>query len=149
MSTKKDEKKILMIDDSDAALEIMELYVESEFENPIITAANGNEAIEILKKTSNISVIICDYNMPQGDGGDVFQYVTQNCPSIPFILVCGEDAQTIKTLPKLEGLLDNKKVLQNLIHDKKKCDYRVNNNIYFRILNYLIWNKNLKEYGYF
>ena len=47
MSTKEDEKKILMIDDSDAALEIMELYVESEFENPIITAANGNEAIEI------------------------------------------------------------------------------------------------------
>ncbi|MDC0254040.1 response regulator [Bacteriovoracales bacterium] len=111
MSTKEDEKKILMIDDSDAALEIMELYVESEFENPIITAANGNEAIEILKKTSNISVIICDYNMPKGDGGDVFQYVTQNCPSIPFILVCGEDAQTIKTLPKLEGLLNNKKVL--------------------------------------
>ena len=44
---------------------------------------------------------------------------------------------------------DNKKVLQNLIHDKEKCDYRVNNNIYFRILNYLIWKKNLKESGYF
>ena len=44
---------------------------------------------------------------------------------------------------------DNNKVLQNLIHDKEKCDYRVNNNIYFRILNYLIWKKNLKESGYF
>ena len=44
---------------------------------------------------------------------------------------------------------DNQKVLQNLIHDKEKCDYRVNNNIYFRILNYLIWKKNLKESGYF
>ena len=44
---------------------------------------------------------------------------------------------------------DNKKVLQNLINDKKKCAYRTNNSIYFRILNYLIWEKNLKESRYF
>lgn len=106
------QKKILMIDDSDSALEIMELYIESEFDNPIITATNGNEAIDILKEGhEDISIIICDYNMPEGDGGDVFQYVTKNTPSIPFILVCGEDPQTLKNLPKLDGLLDDKKVL--------------------------------------
>ena len=44
---------------------------------------------------------------------------------------------------------DNKKVLQNLINDKKKGIYRSNNSIYFRILNYLIWEKNLKESAYF
>ncbi len=106
------QKKILMIDDSESALEIMELYVESEFDNPIITATNGNDAIDILKKNhKDISIIICDYNMPGGDGGDVFQYVNQNTPNIPFILVCGEDPQTLKNLPKLDGLLEDKKVL--------------------------------------
>tara|TARA_Y100001954_G_scaffold79177_2_gene86994 strand:+ start:18576 stop:19934 length:1359 start_codon:yes stop_codon:yes gene_type:complete len=106
------QKKILMIDDSDSALEIMELYVESEFDNPIITATNGNEAIDILKKShEDISVIICDYNMPKGDGGDVFQYVNKNTPDIPFILVCGEDPHTLKSLPKLDGLFEDKKVL--------------------------------------
>ena len=105
-------KKILIIDDSDSALEIMELYVESEFDNPIVTATNGNEAIDILKKNhKDISIIICDYNMPEGDGGDVYQYVNQNTPNIPFILVCGEDPHTLKNLPKLDGLLDDKKVL--------------------------------------
>ena len=51
------QKKILMIDDSDSALEIMELYVESEFDNPIITATNGNEAIDILKKINQIFIL--------------------------------------------------------------------------------------------
>lgn len=107
----KSDAKILIIDDSDASLEIMELYVESEFENPIITATSGLEAIELLKKTDNIWVILCDYNMPKGDGGDVFQYVKKNHPDIPFILVCGEDPHMLKDLPKLEGLLIDKKVL--------------------------------------
>jgi CheY-like chemotaxis protein len=107
----KNNSKILIIDDSDASLEIMELYVESEFENPIITATSGLQAIELLKKTDNISIILCDYNMPKGDGGDVFQYVKKKHPDIPFILVCGEDPHMLKDLPKLDGLLVDKKVL--------------------------------------
>jgi asparagine synthase (glutamine-hydrolysing) len=42
---------------------------------------------------------------------------------------------------------DTDKILHNLSNDKKNKDYRFNNNIYFRILNYLIWKNQFENFN--
>lgn len=86
-------KKILIIEDRLELREILVLILESEFENPIIAASGGTEAIEILKKDLNIGLIISDYHMPFGNGDDVFNY-NQASLKIPFILLTGDEVTT-------------------------------------------------------
>ena len=82
-------KKVLIVDDEPEILEIIEILLESEFNNKIVTAKSGNEAIEKLKSDQDIEVIVSDYNMPNGTGGDLLKYNVEN-RNLPFILCTSE-----------------------------------------------------------
>jgi response regulator RpfG family c-di-GMP phosphodiesterase len=90
-------KNILIVDDEIDLREIIEFSVESEFENPIVTAKSGNEAIEVLKTNANIGVIICDYSMPNGNGATVFDY-NHDAAKVPFILLSGQELEDCKDI---------------------------------------------------
>jgi response regulator RpfG family c-di-GMP phosphodiesterase len=82
---------ILIVDDESAIREIMELCIDLESDATVIHAANGQEAIDIISdKKTNISLIICDYNMPVKTGGDVFTYLIDNKINIPYVM-CSSD----------------------------------------------------------
>ncbi len=82
-------KKIVIIDDEDDILNILTIIIQAEFKNPILTAKTGNSGITLIAEhMDDIELIISDYNMPNGDGSDVFKYNEQH-HNIPFFLITG------------------------------------------------------------
>jgi CheY-like chemotaxis protein len=82
-------KKLLLADDSQTIHRVLELtFAEEDFE--IISAYNGNEAVEKLKE-ARPDLVIADVNMPEMDGYQVCQHI-KNDPEtshIPVILLKG------------------------------------------------------------
>jgi CheY-like chemotaxis protein len=82
-------KKLLLADDSQTIHRVLELtFAEEDFE--IISAYNGNEALEKLKEVKP-DLVITDVNMPEMDGYQVCQNI-KNDPEtshIPVILLKG------------------------------------------------------------
>lgn len=66
--------KILIVDDELDIRDILFYIVESKGEFPVEFAESGNVAIEKLKSNS-FDLVICDFNMPNGNGADVFQTI--------------------------------------------------------------------------
>lgn len=92
--------KILIVDDQDEILEILQLYIEGAFEDTeTIIASGGFEAIEILK-SEDVSSIICDFRMPDGDGSVVFDY-NEKYKQLPFCWHSGTFKNDIENNLKL------------------------------------------------
>lgn len=59
---------ILVVDDSVTIRKIVRSYLESIGEYKILEAADGLEALEIIKQIRNIFLVITDINMPEMNG---------------------------------------------------------------------------------
>ncbi len=82
-------KKLLLADDSQTIHRVLELtFAEEDFE--IISAYNGNEAVEKLKE-ARPDLVIADVNMPEMDGYQVCQHIKSDPETshIPVILLKG------------------------------------------------------------
>jgi CheY-like chemotaxis protein len=80
-------KKILLADDSDFVRILLAGHLENVFEeSEIIEAKDGQMAIEKLSEIKDFDLVISDYNMPNANGGEVFQWLIENNKSIPFLL---------------------------------------------------------------
>lgn len=83
--------KILIVDDEEAILDILEFAVATIVTAEIIMSESGNDAIKILDEQADIDLLICDYNMPNGSGGDVYQHVVNEKLDIKYVL-CSSDS---------------------------------------------------------
>lgn len=79
--------KVLVVDDEPQIREVFELILEANDNIEVKFAASGNQAIELLKENNDIGLILCDYRMEDGNGGDVFNWVYTNLPQAAFTLV--------------------------------------------------------------
>ena len=143
--------KILLVDDEDEILDILEILIESEFDVSTLRASSGNEAIALLKKQSDIDLVISDYSMNLGSGGDLFYYNKSNS-NLPFLLVSGgflqdyRDMSDLHSVNKLNGYVQkpiDEKELFSLINkaltievgtSSESCQYkrvRIDHAIYF------------------
>ena len=68
-------KIILIVDDSNAQRMVLKMSLEGAGYD-VIEARNGQEAIDILKKTSQINMIVSDVNMPVMTGLEFAQHVS-------------------------------------------------------------------------
>ena len=92
--------KLLLVDDEPEILSLLEIIIESEFELEILKADSGNKAIEVLGANSDVSLIISDYNMDDGTGGDLFNKVKEDSSPKPFLLL---SAGYIEDYPEFEN----------------------------------------------
>mgnify|MGYP000025229070 CR=1 FL=1 len=83
--------KILVVDDEEDICEIVSMILETRLHLKAISVSSGNQAIQKLKQDQDIALVVCDYNMPDGNGGEVYAYMNKNGINIPFIL-CSSDA---------------------------------------------------------
>jgi len=61
--------KVLVVDDEHASLEVLALLLTGEgFQ--VLTASNGEEALERLNETT-VDLVITDYKMPKMDGSEL------------------------------------------------------------------------------
>ncbi|MGC9034398.1 MAG: ATP-binding protein [Verrucomicrobiia bacterium] len=80
---------ILMVDDEDLILTMGETVL-SEYGYKVLTANNGREALEIIKKEKdNLDLIITDLVMPQMSGRELVEQVLKIAPDIKILYTSG------------------------------------------------------------
>lgn len=85
--------KLLLIDDSYDILEMLaEEFETTDYE--IILGESGNQAIEILK-TNEVDAIISDFNMPNGSGLEVLNFIKTLKPRQLFIFLTAQVDYTL------------------------------------------------------
>ncbi|TNE98550.1 MAG: response regulator [Deltaproteobacteria bacterium] len=80
-------KKILVVDDVQEITELVVMILESELDQyEFLEFSSGNQAISYLKESpQDVDLIICDHNMPDGTGSDVYTFIKDNDLQIPYI----------------------------------------------------------------
>lgn len=80
--------KILCVDDEKNVLRALQrLFMDEEYE--ILTAASGEEGLEICEQQAGIQLIISDYRMPGMDGIDFLKIVNAKWPNTIRIVLSG------------------------------------------------------------
>lgn len=82
--------KFLIADDDDDLREIISFLISSNYDVKVFQATDGQNAIDILHQDGPFDLVICDYNMPRKNGGDVYLELRQMNAQTPFILVSTE-----------------------------------------------------------
>ncbi len=95
---------ILIVEDDAEVSEILCMYLESEFEEKIIQSFGGFDAIEKIKENDDIVLIISDYQMPNGNGADLYSYLKETNNDLPFIFFSGFPYEDY---PELQGFLED------------------------------------------
>ena len=82
-----DSARVLLVDDNDLNRELFGYYL-SQLKHEAILAANGMEALSVLKR-ERVDLVITDLNMPGLTGWDVAEMVKKQYPDVPVILISG------------------------------------------------------------
>ncbi len=95
--------KILIVDDEQDVRDIFQDRLEKGGYNALM-AEDGEEAIKILRSGDNminVGVIFCDIRMPKVNGIECIDFLKQQAPGIPVVVVTGyPDAEVAKDLLK-------------------------------------------------
>jgi CheY-like chemotaxis protein len=93
--------KFLVVDDESDAQDVMEDFIQENFEIEIVKVGTISEAQVKLVKDPNIVLIISDYNMPKSeenlDGGDLYLF-NKGHKDLPFLLFSEEKVEDHKKL---------------------------------------------------
>ena len=90
--------KVLVVDDDQILLKKLKEGLQKykgQFE--VVTASDGKEALEVLKK-ERISVLITDMVMPKMDGLELLAHMRKNRPQVPCIVIAEPESFEIKKI---------------------------------------------------
>lgn len=101
-----DKATILLAEDDPAIRQILYRLLTDEGYH-VITAGSGVEALEIALIT-RIDLLLLDLSMPDQDGWKVFEQLSVNYPSLPFILLTEQPGQFFQAIATGAGVLMEK-----------------------------------------
>ena len=79
--------QVLVVDDDPAVAEVASSYLENRLDGvDAIAETTPQEAIERIESDPSIDCVISDYKMPDIDGLELHEQVTDRRPELPFIL---------------------------------------------------------------
>jgi len=79
-------KRILVVDDFASIRDfICEILQRKGYET--VSAANGNEALDVLTKNPDINLVLTDYNMPDCTGFELLKKIKANAELAPIPVV--------------------------------------------------------------
>ncbi len=81
--------KILLVDDEPRILASLTRSLNEYNYSEVQTAREGEEAISILKKTTDLALIVSDYHMPGMKGIDLLMYAQKINPDITRVILTG------------------------------------------------------------
>ena len=111
-------RKILFIDDDDDIRKLYTPILDNLGEGIKVTESiSGNKAISLLREDREYDLIICDYEMDDGDGRVVYNYTKKSNLKIPFILYTTKNPEDISDL--IEGLKETERYLKKPSSIKK------------------------------
>lgn len=106
--------KVLIVDDNLENLNNLKEGLQKLNQFDVVTAADGEEAIDVLEKES-ISLLVTDIKMPKVDGLELLAYMTEKHSRTPCIVMTGYGT------PEIRRQIDQQEVLQYI---EKPFDFR-------------------------
>ena len=70
--------KVLLVDDDESLRRLLVHKLKQDFGFMIDEASSGFDAIKLIKQGIKYSLIISDYNMPDGNGADLQDFLVEN-----------------------------------------------------------------------
>ncbi|MFP5384439.1 MAG: response regulator transcription factor [Bacteriovoracia bacterium] len=95
---------LLLVDDEEMLVKTLAYTLQENCEK-ILTAHNGLEALEVLKREP-IHCILCDINMPKMNGVELLKKVREDNKKIPFIFYTGHGNKGLMIEAAKYGALD-------------------------------------------
>ena len=83
--------KIMVVDDEADVRDVIKLQLEQRGLN-VLEAVDGQNAIDLLKSGDNMvncGVILCDIRMPKVNGVEFIQFMREQAPGIPIVVITG------------------------------------------------------------
>ena len=83
--------KIMVVDDEADVRDVIKLQLEQRGLN-VLEAVDGQNAIDILKSGDNMvncGAILCDIRMPKVNGVECIQFMREQAPGIPIVVITG------------------------------------------------------------
>jgi len=119
------QEKFLVVDDEEMVRDVVMASLENE--GTVHSAANGKEALKLIG-SNYYAAIICDINMPEMDGRELYEKATAIFPNMRerFIFFTGKSSEHIeffkknhvKYLEKPTSLSDVKKTVIDILHKR-------------------------------
>jgi DNA-binding NtrC family response regulator len=80
---------IVVIDDDKITLELVQIILEEVISGEIIVFSDSTRALKYVQSESmeNISLVICDWLMPEVSGLDILSDLRKYRPKIPFLML--------------------------------------------------------------
>lgn len=98
---KPEEEAILIVDDDITALTLYETILNNAGYDQVIVSSDGREVADRLRD-NDVSLVLLDINMPGMTGIEVLEVITEDHPSLPVIMITGdEDLQTVVRCMKI------------------------------------------------
>lgn len=85
---KRDDQKILLIDDELDLLEMVGEFLKKDF-STILKASSGQEGLKTFESNPDVKVVVCDINMPEMKGLEVIEKIRDLSADVPFIFFTG------------------------------------------------------------
>jgi two-component system, chemotaxis family, chemotaxis protein CheY len=96
---KEDLTNVILIDDDKGVRDTIRFMLNEMAIYKIVECTNGQEALNYFdaEPEANISLIICDWNMPQKTGIEFLREIRQVYPELPFLMVTarGDEASVM------------------------------------------------------
>ncbi|MFN8576412.1 MAG: response regulator [Candidatus Sericytochromatia bacterium] len=122
----KENKKILIVDDSKVILIVMKKFFESKGYE-VVTKTSAIDGAKVIKR-DNIDLVITDINMPEFSGYDFLLWIRKNKPEIKVIIMTAFGSQDVKKIAMKHGCISyfEKKsnydelntIIENILYDK-------------------------------
>jgi PAS domain S-box-containing protein len=91
---------ILLVDDH-AHVRSTTAAVLSDFGHKVVEAADGTDALRVLREDCGFDLLITDYAMPHLSGTDLLRAAQEICPEVPALIVTGyAEAEAIRDRPQ-------------------------------------------------
>ncbi len=107
-------KRLLIVDDNDSSASILKTLIE-QWQLVAIKTTSAQQALEILKETSEIELVITDLKMPEIDGIELSKEIRIKYPNIPIILLSNVGDESSKQYPDLFSSVLYKPFKQHLL----------------------------------
>lgn len=109
-------KRVLIVDDNQTNLTILKTQLEQWKLIPFV-ASSGSQALELLKSSQPIHLVVTDMQMPVMNGVDLARNIRPEYPRMPIILLSSVGEETRKSFPDLFSAILTKPIRQQQLFD--------------------------------
>jgi len=82
---------VLVVDDEVDLRDLYSILCQGAGWSTVLQAGTGKEAYQVLSHHPEISLVVTDYSMPEGNGGQLYQWSRRDGKDVPFVVISAYD----------------------------------------------------------